>query len=248
MPSRRGKQPNDGVPHPDGTPDHDMLKSRYFVTDPHAHEDVWKGLAEDPTTGVAIVTLDGQNLFCNDAMARMHHGANARGKHYTGVAWDGKYPKRWVDERLTQLKRVKDTGKPVIVREIWEGRQRVSYIRQMTTGERGHFLVISRYVSGRAMREMVEQLGADVVESSVASLGPLEVLTGRELEVLALIGQGLAMKEIAGMLGLSVKTVEKHREAIGRKVGANDRVRLAELAFEAGLTRADAGRERVNRK
>lgn len=245
MALRRAKKLVGAVP--EAAADQGMLKSRYYVSDEGTREDLWRGVADDPTTGVAIVTLDGHNLFCNDAMARMHHGPNARGKHYTGIAWDGKYPKAWIDERVMVLGRVQESGKPLIVREIWEGRQRVSYIRQMTSGQRGHFLVISRYVSGRAMRDMVEQLGADVVESSVASLGPLEALTGRELEVLALIGQGLAMKEIASMLELSVKTVEKHREAIGRKVGANDRVRLAELAFEAGLTRADAGRARVNR-
>lgn len=239
MASRRGQQaePNSREPG--------MLKSRYFISDPAIREELWNGVAADPTTGVAIVTLEAFNVYCNDAMARIHHGPTSHGKHYTGIKWHGVYPAQWIEERLNVLQRVERTGKPVLLRSIWEGRQQVSYIRQMTGGKAGHFLVITRHVTSRGMSDLIERLEADLVESEVASLGPLEDLTGRELEVLALIGQGLAMKEIASVLSLSVKTVEKHREAIGRKLGAKDRVALAELAFEAGLTRADASRVRM---
>lgn len=65
----------------------------------------------------------------------------------------------------------------------------------------------------------------------LAQLGGLpavdaERLTGRELEVRRLIDQGLADKQIASRLGISVKTVEKHVSAILRKGGVRSRTEL----------------------
>lgn len=48
-----------------------------------------------------------------------------------------------------------------------------------------------------------------------------DVLTNRELEVYALIGQGLGTSEIAGSLNLSVKTIETHKENIKNKLQLN---------------------------
>ncbi|MEM6391987.1 MAG: LuxR C-terminal-related transcriptional regulator [Planctomycetota bacterium] len=87
--------------------------------------------------------------------------------------------------------------------------------------------------------------GPEVIESGYADLGPLSVLSSRELEVLALLGQGMTAKEIAGVLHRSPKTVENHRNAIGNKLGVGDRVLLAAMARRAGLTRADAGKKRI---
>lgn len=51
-------------------------------------------------------------------------------------------------------------------------------------------------------------------------------LTAREREVLGLLKQGLADKQIASRLGISVKTVEKHVSAILRKGGVRSRTEL----------------------
>lgn len=51
-------------------------------------------------------------------------------------------------------------------------------------------------------------------------------LTPRELQILALIYQGLAATEIADRLSLSVKTVDKHRENLMRKLEVNNVVQL----------------------
>jgi DNA-binding NarL/FixJ family response regulator len=47
---------------------------------------------------------------------------------------------------------------------------------------------------------------------------PTDVLSDRELEVFQLLGQGLAVRQIAEMLFVSVKTVEAHREHIKQKM------------------------------
>ncbi len=58
-------------------------------------------------------------------------------------------------------------------------------------------------------------------------------LTARELEVRDLLAEGLADKQIATRLGISVKTVEKHVGAMLRKTGARNRTMLVTLQQDA---------------
>ena len=87
--------------------------------------------------------------------------------------------------------------------------------------------------------------GMEVVESGTVDLGHLAVLTPRELEVLALIGQGQSAKEIASILNCSPRTVERHRDSIGKKLDKDDRVKLALVAKAAGLELRDAQLNRI---
>jgi DNA-binding NarL/FixJ family response regulator len=54
-------------------------------------------------------------------------------------------------------------------------------------------------------------------------------ITSREAEVLGLVADGLANKQIAERLTLSVRTVEKHVESLLRKTGCASRTQLAAL-------------------
>ena len=58
-------------------------------------------------------------------------------------------------------------------------------------------------------------------------------VTDREADVLRLVIDGLANKEIAAALGLSPRTVEKHVESLLRKAGARSRAQLAVTARRA---------------
>jgi len=60
-------------------------------------------------------------------------------------------------------------------------------------------------------------------------------LTPRELEVLALLGDGLANAEIAERLFLSEKTVAHHVSAILRKLGVANRVQAVTEAARLGI-------------
>jgi DNA-binding NarL/FixJ family response regulator len=60
-------------------------------------------------------------------------------------------------------------------------------------------------------------------------------LTPRELEILKLIAEAHTSKEIAEMLFISVKTVERHRANILEKLGMRDRVELTRYAIRRGL-------------
>ncbi len=61
---------------------------------------------------------------------------------------------------------------------------------------------------------------------------PDHCLTVREQEILELIGTGSAPREIAQTLGLSIKTVESHRENIKQKLGIKTASKLALFAFQ----------------
>lgn len=64
---------------------------------------------------------------------------------------------------------------------------------------------------------------------------PPEVeLTSRETEVLQLIAEGFANKQIAAELGLSVKTVEKHRQGVMNKLNIHDTAGLVRYAVSKG--------------
>lgn len=64
-------------------------------------------------------------------------------------------------------------------------------------------------------------------------------LTPREQEVLTLIAQGLSNGEIGEQLVISVKTVDRHRENIMRKLNLHNRVDLVKYALRKGLIDLD---------
>jgi DNA-binding NarL/FixJ family response regulator len=64
---------------------------------------------------------------------------------------------------------------------------------------------------------------------------PPDPLTVRERQVVRLVAEGSSTREIAGMLLISVKTVERHRSNIYTKLGVKDRVELTHYAIRRGL-------------
>lgn len=60
-------------------------------------------------------------------------------------------------------------------------------------------------------------------------------LTPRELEILKLIAEAKMSKEIANLLQISIKTVDRHRANILEKLGMRDRVELTRYAIRRGL-------------
>jgi DNA-binding NarL/FixJ family response regulator len=69
---------------------------------------------------------------------------------------------------------------------------------------------------------------------------PLSSLTSRQREILQLIAEGKATKEIAFALGISVKTVETHRAALMERLGIRDVAGLVLFAVRHGVVRLDS--------
>jgi DNA-binding NarL/FixJ family response regulator len=81
----------------------------------------------------------------------------------------------------------------------------------------------------------VHTLIHDLIERAEERGGDFDLLTPRELEVLKLIAEGHTSKEIAAMLVISIKTVDRHRTTMLDKLGMRDRVELTRYAIRRGL-------------
>ena len=71
--------------------------------------------------------------------------------------------------------------------------------------------------------------------ANLASSSALDVLTPRELEVVALVAHGLSNDEIAERLVLSAATAKTHVSRAMTKLGARDRAQLVVIAYQSGL-------------
>jgi len=69
-----------------------------------------------------------------------------------------------------------------------------------------------------------------------AESSSLDILTKREQQILQFIGNGMANKNIASRLKLSVRTVETHRANLGRKLGIKNTAGLVKYAVTKGLS------------
>jgi DNA-binding NarL/FixJ family response regulator len=95
----------------------------------------------------------------------------------------------------------------------------------------------------------VSRLVSDVERTRAASAPPRDPplseapdrtalpLTRRELEVLGLLAQGLSNKEIAGVMWLSDRTVERHITSVYRKIGVARRSEATAFALRHGVVR-----------
>ncbi|MFH8467751.1 response regulator [Streptomyces sp. NPDC017991] len=84
-------------------------------------------------------------------------------------------------------------------------------------------------------RRLIAEFAARSKEPAAADA--LAELTGREREVMALVGIGLSNDEIARRLVVSPLTAKTHVSRTMVKLGARDRAQLVVLAYESGLVR-----------
>jgi DNA-binding NarL/FixJ family response regulator len=87
--------------------------------------------------------------------------------------------------------------------------------------------------------EAVTALIRDYLERArEGELPPEDPLTPRESEIVKLIAEGHSSREIAAILVISDKTVERHRANVLEKLGMRDRVDLTRYAIRRGLIEA----------
>ena len=90
-------------------------------------------------------------------------------------------------------------------------------------------------LSPRVTRRLIEEFATAPKEPG---LNPqLVVLTDREREVVALVGEGLSNDEIAERLVVSAATAKTHVSRAMVKLGTRDRAQLVVFAYETGLVR-----------
>lgn len=218
---------------------------------------VWGALASEPGTCLGIYGVTGRILWLNPQSIHEFFGDKPETIGKTLVDTHGPdVAKEW----CAFYAKVVERRKPVLIRGIFHGRQYLTWLYPIDGDHRpgtsaaddvsgppmpDRVLSVTRPVAGKPNVGDWSTQSFEFLETDTIDLGPLDVLTPRELEVLALLGTGLSAKEAAGVLHRSVKTIVNHRTSIGQKLNIDDRVKLAELAQRAGLTVNDAGRHRL---
>jgi len=102
----------------------------------------------------------------------------------------------------------------------------VRAIREAKKGNAFYSPAISRRLTDRYRETIV---GGVLVRKRT------DLLTSREIEVLQLIAEGESNKQIAAELGISVKTVERHRQRLMDKLAIHDIAGLTRYAISRGL-------------
>ncbi|MFI8362208.1 response regulator [Streptomyces sp. NPDC085612] len=88
---------------------------------------------------------------------------------------------------------------------------------------------------GVTRRLIADFIGRRLAAVPERSPQPVEGITEREREVLALVGRGRSNTEIAEDLFITVATAKSHVSRLLTKLGARDRVQLVITAYETGL-------------
>ncbi len=81
----------------------------------------------------------------------------------------------------------------------------------------------------------IAHFAVDAIAQPGSADSPVALLTGREREVLQLIAEGLSSKEIASLLGVSLKTVDTHRCNLMGKLKIRKASKLVRVAIHEGL-------------
>lgn len=208
--------------------------------------DNWCKRFADSLPGVGVLLLDSELrvMFANAACADLFYvdgrGVSAIQGHSLHSV-DG-FLGHWDSEET--LRGVLAGGNDCLVRSVRRGQQVYTLLRREEIDGEAHVLTVTRCVAAGEDEERLLRSGYPVHMSGRVDLGGLSVLSPREIEVLALIGQGMTIREIAGVLHRSEKTVGNHRISMGHKLGKSNKVELALLARNAGLRMDHAQRER----
>jgi DNA-binding NarL/FixJ family response regulator len=144
-------------------------------------------------------------------------------------------------------------------REILRGRELPILILSMYDREQYFFEAVAAGAAGYVLKRQVDQ---DIIKACRAAVGgepfiyptalsalmrrylaQVDVgrqpgtgpLTARETEVVKLIAEGNSSQEIADILCISLKTVDRHRTNLLEKLNMNDRVQVTRYAIRAGL-------------
>ena len=123
--------------------------------------------------------------------------------------------------------------------------------RAMQAGARGYVtkasapdvLVEAVEAVARGRLYLGAQVAQQIAQRSVTGAAAADAgLSPREFEVLRLLVQGASLREIAGQLGLTPKTVANHQSSIRQKLGADTAVKLLQEASRFGLVPGMGGR------
>lgn len=196
------------------------------------------------TTAMTVLREDGLIVYRNRATAELFRPPPEDDTQVIGKSILDMEPRSFFEERVSLMRRLVREERDGVVRDIWQGQQILTHLRLLPRQDSQAlrlFLVVHQPVGG-------EQAPGPAAGSTYfhdpenQDLGPLALLSPRELEVLALVGQGMTAAQIAATIHRSEETVNTHRASLLRKLNCQNAVQLALIAYRAGLKYSDAAR------
>jgi DNA-binding NarL/FixJ family response regulator len=193
---------------------------------------MWNALIHDSGAAIAVFDAEGWAHYANNVFLRM---AGVRTiDELKKLSIEERLQHDMAEERLLILRDVIRNGHAQMFRDMRRGRALVITARQFP-GQPQFCLAVYKPADIPNWASDADPTDVDAAQIKHVDAGPLAVLSEREKEILALIGQGLTSAQIAKKLCRTIKTIEWHRSAIARKLHTKDRVALAQLAIQAGL-------------
>jgi len=97
-----------------------------------------------------------------------------------------------------------------------------------------------KYLSPQVLEKLVDDFRSRS-QGLPSRMARSSTLTPREREVIKMIAEGNSVREIAGMLGLSIKTVEAHKFNLMRKLNIHNKAQLVTYAIQKKIVKMPAG-------
>jgi len=114
------------------------------------------------------------------------------------------------------------------------------YVLKKSAGSELANAIRAVHRGGLVLDPEVARTAMEEAGPAVAGSGDVyDSLTDREKQVLKLVAEGKSNKEVAEILGISVKTAMSHREHVMEKLGVHNRTELVRFAIRKGVIRVD---------
>ena len=207
---------------------------------------IWMALTKTEGVGITVMDRRGSLIFVNETSLGLFfdHPFDYHNKTIADV-----HPPEFVEERLVMIGRVLDENQPLMIEHILHGRPIASAVWPIhdVNPPYQRVLVISRRnnkvdFSGQRVEGKMEVMATKYID-----LGDINVLSQRELEVLALVGHGLSVPKVAELLHRSQKTIEHHKTSIAQKLHLKGQAEMVAIVTSMGLEVDDAKRTRMSR-
>ena len=199
---------------------------------------LWQALSRTAGVGVSIMDARGGLIFVNDTSQVLFfdaHDVDYRGK----TVYDF-HPPDFCRERIEMIGQVLSENRPMAIRHIYHGRRIESTLWPI--GDQAppfdRVIVVSHNQASGPLSADVPS-GFETFDTNFIDLGPLDVLTQRELEVLVLLGHGMSVPAAAALMHRSPNTVQRHKESISRKLNVHGQAALVSLVASIGLEFVD---------
>ena len=215
------------------------MKIRVLVVDDHAI--LREGIR-------ALLGIQGDIEVVGDAANGLDAIAQAQKLDPDVVVMDIAMPGLGGIEATIELKKLGGRAKVLILSQ-YEDRE---YVRRLLKAGVSGYVLKKSAGSELANAIRAVQRGGLVLDPEVARTAmeeggpaapgeadPYEALTDREKQVLKLVAEGRSNKEVAELLGISVKTAMSHREHVMEKLGVHNRTELVRFAIRRGVIRVD---------